>query len=317
MARFLSALALWCVFLGTLCVAMFLWGCTWVSDRGEEEAPLHVTVLDVGQGLAVLLEFDGRYGLYDSGPDSAGVGDSLRARGVAELEWVVLSHNHRDHVGGFVEIADERLNDGVSVADSEKQLIRIKRLFVGPDTAGGIWRDSVLYVAHKRGIPVDTLVRGDVVQLGSADISPSAERPDLRVLWPPDYETVSENHGSLVLSVSWGVGSALLTGDLDSLGERELLELSPTLSAGLLQVGHHGSAGSSALAFLAQVAPEYAVVSVGAGNRYGHPAESVVQKLKYVLGDTLRFFRTDQDGSVGFELWQGLGVIPIDRRESP
>ena len=297
MARFLLALVLWCV---------CLWGCTWVSDRGEEEAPLRVTVLDVGQGLAVLLEFDGRYGLYDAGPDSAGVGDSLRARGVAELEWVVLSHNHRDHVGGFV--------DG---SLSEVSPIRVKRLFVGPDTAGGIWRDSVLYVAHKRGIPVDTLVRGDVVQLGTAGGSSPAEMPNLRVLWPPDYETVSENHGSVVLQVSWGAGSALLMGDLDSLGERELLELSPTLSTGLLQVGHHGSAHSSALAFLAQVAPEYAVVSVGAGNRYGHPAESVVQKLRYVLGDSLRFYRTDRDGSVGFGLWQGLGVIPIDRRESP
>ena len=302
MARFLSALAMWC---------LFLWGCTWVSDEGEEEAPLRVTVLDVGQGLAVLLEYDGRYGLYDSGPDSSGVVDSLRARGVEELEWVVLSHNHRDHVGGFVEIADAggRLNDGVNGADPEKSPIRIKRLFVGPDTAGGIWRDSVLYVAHKRGVPVDTLVRGDVVQLGSAGGSLSAEMPDIRVMWPPDYETVSENHGSLVLNVSWGAGSALLTGDLDSLGERELLELSPTLSADLLQVGHHGSAGSNALAFLAQVAPEYAVASVGAGNRYGHPAESVVQKLKYVLGDSLRFFRTDRDGSVGFVLEQGVGTF--------
>lgn len=289
MARFLLTFAMWCV---------FLLGCTWVSDEGEGEFPLLVTVLDVGQGLAVLLEYDGRYGLYDSGPDSAGVGDSLRARGVEELEWVVLSHNHRDHVGGFV--------DG---SLSEKTPFRVKRLFVGPDTAGGIWRDSVLYVAHKRGIPVDTLVRGDVVQLGSAGRSLSAEMPDIRVLWPPDYETVSENHGSLVLNISWGAGSALLTGDLDSLGERELLELSPTLSANLLQVGHHGSAGSSGLAFLAQVMPEYAVASVGDGNPYGHPAESVVQKLRYVLGDSLRFFRTDRDGSVSFVLEQGVGTF--------
>ena len=195
--------------------------------------------------------------------------------------------------------------------------MRIKRLFVGPDTAGGIWRDSGLYIAHKWGIPVDTLVRGDVVQLGSAGNSLSAEMPDIRVLWPPDYETVDGNHGSLVLNVSWGAGSALLTGDLDSLGERELLELSPTLSAGLLQVPHHGSAGSSGLAFLAQVMPEYAVVSVGDGNPYGHPAESVVQKLRYVLGDSLRFFRTDRDGSVGFELWQGQGAIPMDRSGLP
>ena len=290
MARFLSALAMWC---------LFLCGCTWVSDEGEGEEPLRVTVFDVGQGLAVLLEYDGRYGLYDSGPDSAGVADSLRARGVEELEWVVLSHNHRDHVGGFVELKD----------------IRVKRLFVGPDTAGGVWRDSVLYIAHKRGILVDTLLRGDALQFGMAPVLfggnhlGDGELPDIRVLWPTDYDVVSENHGSVVLQVSWGKASALLTGDLDSLGERGLLELSPTLTADLLQVGHHGSAGSSGLQFLAQVSPEYAVVSVGAGNPYGHPSAQVVQKLKYVLGDSLRFFRTDKDGSVGFELWPGMGVI--------
>ena len=302
MARFL--LVVWARM--PLCVAVVVAlccfvpvGCTWVSEAGEEERPLRVTVLDVGQGLAVLLEYDGRFSLYDAGPDSAGVADSLRARGVQELEWVVLSHNHRDHVGGFVELKD----------------IRVKHLFVGPDTAGGVWRDSVLYIAHKRGIPVDTLLRGRTLQFESSGGSSGdgfpgfGEVPDIRVLWPTDYDVVSGNHGSVVLQVEWGKASALLTGDLDSLGERGLLELSPTLTADLLQVGHHGSAGSSGLQFLAQVSPEYAVASVGVTNPYGHPSEQVVQKLKYVLGDSLRFFRTDKDGSACFELWPGMGVI--------
>jgi competence protein ComEC len=274
-----------------------LWGCTYVEEGTEEREPLHLTFLDVGQGLAVLLEQGGRFALYDAGPDSSGIADTLEARGIRELDWVVLSHNHRDHVGGFVELAK----------------VRVGRLYVGPDTAGGVWRDSVLYVALRQGIPVDTLVRGDMLGLGGGANGSAVddELPELRVLWPPDYETVSENHGSVVLEVSWGAGSALLTGDLDSLGERKLLELSPTLSAGLLQVPHHGSAGSSSLAFLAQVSPEYAVVSVGDGNPYGHPAQAVSQKLKYVLGDSLRFFRTDLQGSVSFELSRDFGAIPL------
>jgi len=304
MTRFLLNLVAWARM--PLCVAVVAAlccfvpaGCTWVSEAGEEERPLRVTVLDVGQGLAVLLEYDGRFALYDAGPDSAGVADSLGARGVRELEWVVLSHNHRDHVGGFVELKD----------------IRVKHLFVGPDTAGGVWRDSVLYIAHKRGILVDTLLRGRTLQFESSGgssgdgFSGFGEAPDIRVLWPTDYDVVSGNHGSVVLQVVWGKASALLTGDLDSLGERGLLELSPTLTADLLQVGHHGSAGSCGLQFLAQVSPEYAVASVGATNPYGHPSESVVQKLKYVLGDSLRFFRTDQDGSVSFVLEQGVGTF--------
>ena len=286
-----------------------LWGCTYVEEGTEEREPLHLTFLDVGQGLAVLLEQGGRFALYDAGPDSSGIADTLEARGIRELDWVVLSHNHRDHVGGFVELAGGPLAGGATTVAK----VRVGWLFVGPDTAGGVWRDSVLYVALRQGIPVDTLVRGDVLSLGSGASTGAAgeESPQLRVLWPIEDDVVEGNHGSVVLKVSWGAGSALLTGDLDSLGERKLLELSPTLSAGLLQVPHHGSAGSSSLAFLAQVSPEYAVVSVGDGNPYGHPAQAVSQKLKYVLGDSLRFFRTDLQGSVSFELSRDFGAIPL------
>jgi competence protein ComEC len=112
-----------------------------------------------------------------------------------------------------------------------------------------------------------------------------------------------------VVRVELGIASMLLTGDLDTAGERRLLELSPTLSADLLQVPHHGSAGSSSLRFIAQVAPGYAVASVGAGNGYGHPREDVVRKYGYVLGDTARFFRTDLQGSVVFEMWPDIGVV--------
>jgi len=269
-------------------IFLAFWGCTYVEEGAEEQEPLRLTFLDVGQGLAVLLEQEGRFGLYDTGPDSAGIADTLEARGIRELDWVVLSHNHRDHVGGFLELAK----------------VRVGRLYVGPDTAGGVWRDSVLYVALKQGIPVDTLVRGNVLGLGGG------ESPQFRVLWPIEDDVVEGNHGSVVLEVTWGESAALLTGDLDSLGERQLLELSPTLSAGLLQVPHHGSAGSSSLAFLAQVSPEYAVVSVGDGNPYGHPAPEVSQKLKFVLGDSLRLFRTDLQGSVSFEMSRDFGTIP-------
>ncbi len=286
-------------------ILLALWGCTYVEEGEEEREPLRLTVLDVGQGLAVLLEQGGRFALYDAGPDSAGIADTLEARGIRELDWVALSHNHRDHVGGFVELAGRPLAGGTATAPK----VRIRRLYVGPDTAGGVWRDSVLYVAMKQGIPVDTLVRGSVLELGgtangsvAGGSAVDGESPELRVLWPAEDDVVEGNHGSVVLNVSWGKNSALLTGDLDSLGERELLELSPTLSAGVLQVPHHGSAGSSSLAFLAQVSPEYAVVSVGDGNPYGHPALEVSQKLKFALGDSLRLFRTDLQGSVSFEM---------------
>lgn len=328
--------------------------CGFVIEEGAPEpSPLRVTFLDVGQGLAVLLDCGGRFAMYDMGPDSAGVIDSLVTRGVDTLEWVVVSHNHRDHAGGFMELAGAARGDGcgsvAGVGDAPR--VYVRRLYVGPDTSGGFIRDSVLRVARGFGIPVDTLVRGmslglaacgAVAGIGDAGGLPSGDgdslgqlsgdadaigqfsgdgegsrglssnigdAPRFDVLWPPDYVREGGNPASVVVRVEFGAASLLLTGDLDSAGERRLLELSPTLSAGLLQVPHHGSAGSSSLRFISRVAPDYAVVSVGAGNAYGHPREEVVRKYAYVLGDTARFFRTDLQGSVGFEMWPDIGVV--------
>ena len=300
------------MFFSLATAAVLVAGCTFVIDEGEVEAvPLRVEFLDVGQGLAVLLEYGGRFALYDTGPDSAGVMDSLVARGVDTLEWVVVSHNHRDHAGGFMELAgsaqagsgSSQAGNGLSRAGNASR-VYVRHLYVGPDTAGGFVRDSVLRVAHRFGILVDTLYRGDMC----GQISGFGDAPRFDVLWPPDYVHEGGNPASVVLRVEFGAASLLLTGDLDSAGERRLLELSPTLSADLLQVPHHGSAGSSSLRFISQVAPDYAVVSVGAGNGYGHPAMQVVRKYAYVLGDTARFYRTDRDGSVMFELLSGIGV---------
>ena len=272
-----------------------------VDDGAPEPPPLRVSFLDVGQGLAVLLEYDGRFALYDTGPDSVGVVDSLVARGVDTLEWVVVSHGHRDHAGGFMELGGA----AGSVRAGNASRVYVRHLYVGPDTAGGFVRDSVLRVARRLGVPVDTLYRGDAC----GQISGDGDAPRFDVLWPPDYVHEGGNPASVVLQVEFGAASLLLTGDLDSAGERRLLELSPTLSADLLQVPHHGSAGSSSLGFVARVAPDYAVASVGAGNSYGHPREEVVRKYGYVLGDTARFFRTDRDGTVEFEMFPDIGVV--------
>ncbi len=290
-----------------------LLGCTYVCENEEDMAPpAGVEFLNVGQGLAVLLSYGGRYALYDTGPDSVGVIDSLKVRGVDTLEWVVVSHSHRDHAGGFMEIGSPagRVSGGGAAPR-----VHVRRLFVGPDTAKGFVRDSVLHLAFRYGIPVDTLVRGVRLSLeagGASSMgtaSSTGTAPRIEVLWPPDYIRVGENGASIVLHVEYGEASVLLPGDLDSIGERRLLELSPTLSADLMQVGHHGSAGSSSLKFVSQVDPKYAVVSVGEGNSYGHPANSTVQKFGYVLGDSTRFFRTDRDGNVKFELYENLGVV--------
>ena len=278
------------------------------AEEGSDHAGLRVSFLDVGQGLAVLLEEDGRYALYDTGPDSAGLVDTLAARGVRELEWVLVSHAHRDHGGGFMEFAHA----------VESGVLRVGRLYVGPDTYAGIVRDSVLRLASRLKVPVDTVARGDVLGMcrqdgaggGSGAAAPGAPVSRLDVLWPPKGDTLAENAASVVALLEYGGYGVLLTADLDSAGERRLLEYSPSLRAHILQVPHHGSAGSSTIGFLSQVAPQYAVVSVGAKNAYGHPAAPVMRKLLYVVGDSSAVYRTDRDGSVTFDLLEGVGIVP-------
>lgn len=278
--------------------SLLLSGCTYDSGWDGEPVPVRITFLNVGQGLAVLLEHEGRYALYDSGPDSAGLADTLASRGVKSLDWVLVSHFHRDHGGGFMEMG----------AAIESGRLKVGRLLVGLDTAVGFVSDSVYTVARRYKIPVDTLGRGDTVYF--------AEGLRLECLWPVSYGRFGENRASVVLMGSM-VGSQagresafLLTGDLDTAGENRLMELSRDLSADLLQVGHHGSAGSSGLLFLARVAPKYATIGVGKNNRYGHPKDEVVNKLRIVTGDSAAIYRTDLHGSFGFEMWPGVGLVP-------
>lgn len=291
---------LWILLCGALWSALFgllLSACTYDSGWSGGPEPVRVTFLDVGQGLAVLLENEGRFALYDTGPDSAGLMDTLAARGVDSLDWVLVSHFHRDHGGGFMEMG----------AAIESGRLKVGRLLVGRDTAVGFVSDSVYKVARRYKVPVDTLERGDTVYF--------AEGFRLECLWPVGYGRFGGNRASVVLMGSMvgpqaGRESAfLLTGDLDTVGENRLMELSRDLSADLLQVGHHGSAGSSGLQFLAQVAPKYAAIGVGKNNRYGHPKEEVVNKLRIVTGDSSAVYRTDLHGSFSFEMWPGVGLV--------
>jgi competence protein ComEC len=277
--------------------SLLLSGCTYDSGWDGEPVPVRITFLDVGQGLAVLLEHDGHFALYDTGPDSAGLMDTLAARGVDSLDWVLVSHFHRDHGGGFMEMG----------AAIESGRLKVGRLLVGLDTAVGFVSDSMFKVARRYKIPVDTLERGDTVYF--------AEGLRLECLWPVSYGRFGENRASVVVlgsmmgPLAGRESSFLLMGDLDSVGENRLMELSRDLSADLLQVGHHGSAGSSGLPFLAQVAPRYAAIGVGKNNRYGHPKEEVLSRLRIVTCDSAAIYRTDLHGSFSFEMWPGVGLV--------
>ncbi|MDQ6886970.1 MAG: DNA internalization-related competence protein ComEC/Rec2 [Gemmatimonadota bacterium] len=256
---------------------------TWLPllpDAGRGELELHA--IDVGQGDAIALRTPaGRWILVDAGRSWPG-GDEgrrevipyLRRRG-GDLALFVLSHPHSDHAGGAATVISalrpREYWDGAYVGGSAPYLESLR----AAARAGARWR-------HVRP--------GDDITLDGVHL----------VVLAPDsgwMRTLRDaNEGSVALRVEYGLVRFLLVGDAERGEEDWLLRHRPDdLAADVLKVGHHGSSTSSTPAFLATVKPRAAVISVGAGNRYGHPSPAVVGALERASVDVLR---TDRVGSV-------------------
>ena len=250
---------------------------------------LEVTVLDVGQGDSIFAAFpDGRTMLIDggdepgstfthglrSGPDVREdvVAPYLWSRGLKRLDVVALTHAHHDHLDGLRAI----LND-----------FTVGELWVGLDSDAPAFRD-LLDEAKAHGVKIVHRYAGEKVDFGGVQGS---------IVWPPapGGAPLTENNDSLVISLQDGTTRFLLPGDIEAKAEKELSSGDENLRADFLKVPHHGSKSSSTEAFLEGVAPRFAVISVGEGNPFGHPNDSVVER--YAQRGT-KLLRTDQDGAI-------------------
>ncbi|KPJ80593.1 MAG: hypothetical protein AMS19_09270 [Gemmatimonas sp. SG8_23] len=239
---------------------------------------LEILMLDVGQGDAIAVRTpSGGWVLVDAGPPGPDapaphpVVHALRARGVRRLEALVLTHPDLDHIGG-----------AAAVIDAFEPRLVMDPLLPAPK------HEYATLVEHAaaRGVRWAAARAGDSFELGGVTF---------RVLHPSELPTDPRegNAASVVLLVSWGRFDALLTGDAYVDVERAIAERAGDIE--ILKVGHHGSATSTDSTFLATVRPEVALVSVGRGNRYGHPAPAVLRRLSAVGART---YRTDQLGTV-------------------
>jgi competence protein ComEC len=248
-----------------------------------------LTVLDVGQGSAALIESRGEAWLVDAGTPEADVADTLRARGITRLRGLFLTHHHRDHFGGAPRLLRE---------------LRVDQVHLSSDPYRTPSWDSLRLLLDSLQLPVDTVLAGDRFEL-----DPEPGKLLLRVLWPGLGDWHQENDASLVLQLKTPLACALLPGDISSEIEARLLELEPELRCELLVAAHHGSATSSSLPFVGAVSPRWVAISVGAGNSYGHPDEGVLADLHLVLGDSSALLRTDRSGSLPF-LLDAAGLRP-------
>jgi competence protein ComEC len=242
----------------------------------------HVTVLDVGQGDAILVEgSSGGRVLVDGGPD----GDRLRAVLDARLplwdrrlDLVILTHPHEDHAAGMVGLLGR---------------YQIGRFFE-PGMAGpGPGYVALAGLLDRDGTRREHLATGGRFRVDDADFQVLWPDPGAVPAKPPDGGS-GINNVSIVLDVTIGSRRLLLMGDVEQTIDPLLLARGLP-RADLLKVAHHGSGTATTAAFLAAVSPRVAIVSVGAKNRYGHPAPATLERLGAAGARTLR---TDRDGSV-------------------
>lgn len=267
------------------------------------DSRLHMVVLDVGQGDAILLLGDrgGRI-LVDTGPDPDRLLRLLDARLPSwdrRLDLLVLSHPHEDHVAGAALLLD-RYRVGALAEPGMRG--------PGPGYAA---LESAL---QEHPLPDRLLAAGDRLILDDATLA---------VRWPAPGSVAREpadtgrgiNDVSIVLDLRYGQRRFLLTGDAEDDVDPHLLEMgigdTPT---DVLKVAHHGSRTATSAALLDALRPTIAIISVGAGNRYGHPAPETLARLK---DSGIRTYRTDQDGSVDVSTDGSDLRVTTDRADGP
>jgi len=253
------------------------------SSGGEGASPLEIHIIDVGYGDAILLKSpDGGYSLIDTGYPRVRekLFRYLKEEGVARLEYLIVTHPHPDHLGNAAAVLEEF--GAEHLRDNGEEIDRFDEYLT---------REMAEEYEQKfRGNRKYSVLRaGDRIDWDGVGID---------VLWPPDpFSSEDWNTNSLVLFLRSGEFRALLAGDLNVPGEKQLLAGEETdLRADLLKLGHHGAGDASSREFIAAVSPETAVVSVGE-NPWGYPDEDRLERLEK---SGIGLFRTDRDGTVVF-----------------
>ena len=253
-----------------------------IHNQGTQTAPepetetldstLEVHYIDVGQGDATLITCDGHAMLIDAGNNDKGtaVQSYLMHQNVAALDYVIATHPDADHIGGL-DVVITKFDCGTIFMTDDKK-----------DTA--TYRD-VIDAMDYRGYTKTTPVVGNTYTLGDASFT----------IVGPTKLGVDSNGNSIAILLQHGNNRFYFEGDAEEQEEADILSTGIDISADVYKTGHHGSKTSTSDALLAAVHPQYAVISAGAGNKYGHPNAETLNKLR---AGGVSVFRTDEQGTI-------------------
>lgn len=267
------------IFIVILLIAFF--SLTWLESENEKAVPLSVSYLDIGQGDATLIQYLGTYQiLIDGGPSGKRLLPEL-SKVIPPtdhtIELIVLTHPDKDHLAGLIDVVE---NYSVKAV-----------LNNGQDADTNIYRQYKKAI-QDRDIQEYVFKEGSRISLGS-ELELRSYNPDSAV-----EEKSDRNENSVVVRMDYGDNSFLFVGDADFATEKDIASDEENVDVDWFKVGHHGSKNSTSDEFLRAVTPKWSIISAGKSNRYGHPNDELLERLKAVGTDILR---TDENGTVTVE----------------
>lgn len=261
-----------------------------------------ITFLDVGQGDCIFIKLPFAQGTYlidtggnmqfeqkpwqmrkkryETGEDT--VVPFLKGKGITKIDKLILTHGDQDHAGGALAVLEN---------------IKVKEVVLPEVKERNELEKRIIQLSLVKHIPLKYVHEGEHWKAGEYVFQ----------ILSPEKDNVSlGNDGSIVLYAEIGGIKWLFTGDLEEEGEVKLIRKYPKLKADVLKIGHHGSHSSTTEAFIAQLTPHTAVISVGKNNRYGHPSQEVIDRLKE---RKIKIWRTDISGSITYSFKKELGTF--------
>lgn len=232
---------------------------------------MKVHYINVGQADSTLVQIDGKNILIDAGNNDNLAYNYLKSQGISKLDYVIATHPHADHIGGMATIINN---------------FDIDKFYAPKSTTTTQTFVNMINALNSKNLKITVPTPGENLVIGNATLT---------FLAPNSLSYEDLNNYSIVTKIKYGNTSFIFEGDAEDISENEILAKQLDISANVIKIGHHGSSSSTTKAYLDKVNPQYAVISVGANNDYGHPNKDILNRL---TAKNIKVFRTDISGTI-------------------